>query len=181
VLCSSFNCSSAQGLKQLLARFVLGTQMARIRSTGRVTGEGGEIEATETAPISKIMRDSGMVIQEGEESVPEKGIIDVEAKTVDVEADSHDEEDGGILSPRKPSHIEFRKSIMKLEDLILMKKLDYFVNNDDELIRFAGDEIVPESKNDEVIVFKSFFRAGLRFPLYEMISEVLKKFEIYLH
>jgi hypothetical protein len=62
-----------------------------------------------------------------------------------------------------------------------MKKLDYFVNNDDELIRFAGDEIVPESKNDEVIVFKSFFCAGLRFPLYEMISEVLKKFEIYLH
>jgi hypothetical protein len=31
------------------------------------------------------------------------------------------------------------------------------------------------------VVFKSFFRAGLRFPLYEMIGEVLKKFEIYLH
>jgi hypothetical protein len=30
-------------------------------------------------------------------------------------------------------------------------------------------------------VFKSFFIAGLRFPLYEMIGEVLKKFEIYLH
>jgi hypothetical protein len=30
-------------------------------------------------------------------------------------------------------------------------------------------------------VFKSFFRAGLRFPLYEMIAEVLKRFEIYLH
>jgi hypothetical protein len=34
---------------------------------------------------------------------------------------------------------------------------------------------------DEVVVFKSFFRAGLRFPLYEMIGEVLKKIEIYLH
>jgi hypothetical protein len=86
--------------------------MTRIRSTATVTGEGGEIEATETAPISKIMRDSGMVIQEGEESVPEKGIVDVEAKTVDAEADSHDEEDDGILSPSKPSHIEFRKSIV---------------------------------------------------------------------
>jgi hypothetical protein len=31
------------------------------------------------------------------------------------------------------------------------------------------------------VVFKSFFRAGLRFPLYEMVGEVLKKFKIYLH
>ena len=31
------------------------------------------------------------------------------------------------------------------------------------------------------MVFKSFFRAGLRFPLNEMIGEVLKNFEIYLH
>jgi hypothetical protein len=36
-------------------------------------------------------------------------------------------------------------------------------------------------KKYEVVVFKSFFRAGLRFLLYEMIGEVLKKFEIYLH
>jgi hypothetical protein len=53
--------------------------------------------------------------------------------------------------------------------------------NDDELIRFAGDEVVLEPRDDEVVVFKSFFGAGLRFPLYEMIGEVLKKFEIYLH
>jgi hypothetical protein len=32
-----------------------------------------------------------------------------------------------------------------------------------------------------VVVFKSLFRARLRFPLYEMIGEVLKRFEIYLH
>jgi hypothetical protein len=62
-----------------------------------------------------------------------------------------------------------------------MKKLGYIGENDDELIRFAGEEIIPEPKEDEVVVFKSFFRAGLRFPLYEMIGEVLKKFEIYLH
>jgi hypothetical protein len=62
-----------------------------------------------------------------------------------------------------------------------MKKLGYFGKNDDGLIRFAGDKVILESKDDEVIVFKSFFRTGLRFPLYEMISEVLKKFENYLH
>jgi hypothetical protein len=32
-----------------------------------------------------------------------------------------------------------------------------------------------------VVVFKSFFRVGHRFPLYEMIGKVLKRFEIYLH
>jgi hypothetical protein len=85
------------------------------------------------------------------------------------------------LSPSKPSHIEFGKSTVKAEDLVLMKKLRYFGKNDDELIRFAGDEVVPEPRDDEVVVYKSFFRVGLRFPLYEMIGEVLKKFEIYLH
>jgi hypothetical protein len=53
--------------------------------------------------------------------------------------------------------------------------------NDDELIHFAKEEVVLEPKEDEVVVFKSFFRAGLRFPLYDMIGEVLKRFEIYLH
>jgi hypothetical protein len=55
------------------------------------------------------------------------------------------------------------------------------LENDDELIRFARDKVVPELRNDEVVIFKSFFRAGLWFPLYKMIGEVLKKFEIYLH
>jgi hypothetical protein len=67
------------------------------------------------------------------------------------------------------------------EDLIVMKKLGYFGENEDGLIRFAGEEVIPEPKDDEVVVFKSFFRTGLRFPLYDMIGEVLKRFEIYLH
>jgi hypothetical protein len=70
---------------------------------------------------------------------------------------------------------------VKPEDLALMKKLGYFRKNDDYLIRFAGEEIILEPKDDEVVVFKSFFRARLRFPLYEMIGEVLKSFEIHLH
>jgi hypothetical protein len=49
------------------------------------------------------------------------------------------------------------------------------------LIRFAGEEVVLEPRNDEVVVFKSFFRAGLWFPLYKMTGEVLKMLEIYLH
>jgi hypothetical protein len=32
-----------------------------------------------------------------------------------------------------------------------------------------------------VVVFKSFMKAGLRFPLHKMLVEVLKAFKIYLH
>jgi hypothetical protein len=49
------------------------------------------------------------------------------------------------------------------------------------LIRFGGEEAIPKPKNDEVVVFKSFFKAGLRFPLHGMIADVLENFEIYLH
>jgi hypothetical protein len=97
------------------------------------------------------------------------------------ESDNESEDDDSILCPTNPSHVEFGRSTVKAEDLIVMKKLGYFGENDDELVRFAGEEIVPELKEDEVVVFKSFFRVGHRFPLYEMIGEVLKKFEIYLH
>jgi hypothetical protein len=77
--------------------------------------------------------------------------------------------------------LNLEKSTVKAEDLVLIKKLGCFLKNNDGLIRFTGDEVIVEPKDDEVIVFKSFFRAGFRFPLYEMIDEVLKKFEIYLH
>jgi hypothetical protein len=32
-----------------------------------------------------------------------------------------------------------------------------------------------------VVVFKSFMKVGLRFPLHKMLVDVLKTFEIYLH
>jgi hypothetical protein len=40
--------------------------MARFRSTSRLTNKGGETKATKTAPISEVMRRSGLVIQEEE-------------------------------------------------------------------------------------------------------------------
>jgi hypothetical protein len=63
----------------------------------------------------------------------------------------------------------------------MMMKLGYFGEAESKLIRFVGEEVIPEPKEDEVLVFESFFRAGLRFPLNEIIGEVLKNFEIYLH
>jgi hypothetical protein len=59
-------------------------------------------------------------------------------------------------------------------------KLGYFSEAKKKLIRFGGEEITPKPEKDEVVVFKSFFKAGLRFPLNEMIADVLEKFGIYL-
>jgi hypothetical protein len=40
------------------------TEMARVRSTARVSHEGDEAEATEIAPISEVMRRSSLVVPE---------------------------------------------------------------------------------------------------------------------
>jgi hypothetical protein len=70
---------------------------------------------------------------------------------------------------------------MTADDMVMMKKLGYFGEAGSKLVRFAGEEVVPQPREDEIVVFKSFSRAALRFPLHEMIGEVLKNFEIYFH
>jgi hypothetical protein len=153
--------------------------MARVRSTARVSHEGDEAEVTETAPISEVMRRSGLVVSEG--AIAEGETAKVEHTVVEGRSDDENEEDNSILSPSKPSHIEIGKSPISEKDLVMMKKLGYFGDSESKLIRFAGEEVILEPKDDKVVVFKIFFRAGLRFPLYDIIGEVLKRFEIYLH
>lgn len=63
----------------------------------------------------------------------------------------------------------------------MLKRHGYVGRKYDDMIIFASEEIVSESKDDEVIIRRSFFRARLRFLIYETIVEVLERFEIYLH
>jgi hypothetical protein len=157
----------------------INTEISRVRSTTRVSREGDEAEVTETAPISEVMRQSGLVVPE--EAVVEGSSI-AEAEQIAVGgSENEDEEDYSILSPAKPNHIEFGKSTVTADDMVMMKKLGYFGEAESKLVRFAGEEVILDPKDDEVVVFKSFFRAGLRFPLHEMNREVLKIFEIYFH
>jgi hypothetical protein len=44
-----------------------------------------------------------------------------------------------------------------------------------------GEKTVPTPEENEVVIFRSFLKAGLRFPLSSFIVKVLKIFEIYLH
>jgi hypothetical protein len=150
--------------------------MARVRSTARVSREGDETEAAETAPISEVMKRSGLV-------VADEGASNAEAEQTVAEGEivGESEEVYNILIPMKPSHLDFEKSTVTEDDMPMMMKLGYFGEAESKIIRFAGEEIIPEPKKDEVVVFKSFFRAGLRFPLNEIIGVVLENFEIYLH
>jgi hypothetical protein len=153
--------------------------MARVRSTARVTRDGEEAKATETAPISEVMRQSGLVVTEG--AIDEDAHI-AEAEEANIEEENaNEEEDYNTLIPAKPNHLDFEKSTISEADVPMMMKLAYFGETEKKLLRFAGEETTPEPKNDEVVVFKSFFKAGLRFPLHEMIGEVLDNYEIYLH
>jgi hypothetical protein len=154
--------------------------MARVRSTARVTRDGEETEATETAPISEVMRRSGLVVTEGASN---KGAPATEAEQVDIEeGDTGEKEiDYNTVMPSKPSHLDFGKSTVFEADMPMMTKLGYFREAEKGLIRFGREETIPKPENDEVVVFKSFFKAGLRFPLHRMIADVLENFEIYLH
>jgi hypothetical protein len=44
-----------------------------------------------------------------------------------------------------------------------------------------GEKTCPTPEENEVVIFRSFFKAGLRFPLSSFVVEVLKIFEICLH
>jgi hypothetical protein len=147
-------------------------QMARVYSTTRVGSEGDETEATETVPISEAMKRSGLVTS--------KDAPAAEAEQADVE-ETESKDDYSSAVPSNPSHLDFRKSTISEGDLPKMLNLGYFNEAKKELIRFGGEEITPKPGKDEVVVFKSFFKAGLRFPLNKMIADVLNKFGIYLH
>jgi hypothetical protein len=153
--------------------------MARVHSTARVTRDGEEAEAAETAPISEVMRQSGLVVLEG---ASDEGAPAAETEQADIEEGEADEEEKDYsVMPSKPSHLEFGKSTVSKADMPMMTKLGYFGEAEKKLIRFGGEEIIPNPENDEVVVFRSFFKAGLRFPLHGMIADVLENFKIYLH
>jgi hypothetical protein len=126
------------------------------------------------------MRQSGLVVTEGasDEEAPT-----AEAEQTDIEeGDAREGEiDCDIIMPSKPNHLDFWKSTVSEADMTMMTKLGYFREAEKGLVCFGGEETILKQENDEVVVFKSFFKVGLRFPLHGMIAEVLEKFGIYLH
>jgi hypothetical protein len=92
----------------------------------------------------------------------------------DVESGDEDSED----QPWRPSHTIFGKSTIKQSQIDAMKER-YF--RDMSIVRVGGDSTAPAPEENEVVVYRSFMKAGLRFPLSKFLVEVLKIFQIFLH
>jgi hypothetical protein len=87
----------------------------------------------------------------------------------DVESGDEDSED----RPWRPSHTIFRKSTIKQSQVNTMRGR-YF--RDMSIVRVERDSTAPAPEENEVIVYRSFMKAGLRFPLSKFVVEVLKIF-----
>jgi hypothetical protein len=96
-------------------------------------------------------------------------------------SDSYDAESGGEDSkdrPWRPSHSIFGKSTIKQSHLENMRGR-YF--QDMSIVRAGGDNNVPAPKENEVVIYRSFLKTGLQFPLRRFVVEVLKTYQIFLH
>jgi hypothetical protein len=138
--------------------------MARVRSTARVTRDGEEAEAAETAPISEVMRQSGLVVSEG---AYDEGALAAEAEQADIKEGEADEEEidySVMLS--KPSHLEFGKSTISEADMPMMTKLGYFGEAEKKLIHFGGEEITPKPENFEIYLHQLTPNAIVRLNVF---------------
>jgi hypothetical protein len=97
-----------------------------------------------------------------------------DSDSYDVESGDEDSED----RPWGPSHAVFGKSTIKQSHLENMRGR-YF--RDMSIVRASGDNDVPAPEENEVVIYRSFFKAGLRFPLSKFVVEVLKIYQIFLH
>ena len=97
-----------------------------------------------------------------------------DSESFDVESENEDAEDRSW----RPSHVVFGKSTIRQGQIEAMKG-KYF--HDVSIVRAGGESTIPLPEGGEVVVFRSFMKAGLCFPLHKMMVEVLKTFEIYLH
>jgi hypothetical protein len=154
-------------------------QMARVQSTARVERAGDEAEGSETIPISEAMQRSGLVTAE-EMPAAEADPTTAEGEEENIE-ETDPEDDYHIAMPSKPSHLDFGKSTVSKADLTKMVKSGFFTENQRKLLRFGGEETTPKPEKDEIIIFKSFLKAGLRFPLHGIIADILQKFGIHFH
>jgi hypothetical protein len=97
------------------------------------------------------------------------------------DSDSYDAERGGEDSedqPWRPSHSIFGKLAIKQSHLENMRGRYFW---DMSIVRAGGDNNVPAPEENEVVIYRSFFKVGLRFPLSRFVVEVLKTYQIFLH
>jgi hypothetical protein len=106
----------------------------------------GFYEAMEKTNMEKITNDMLAAISENSS----------DSESFDVESENKDVED----RPWRPSHVVFGKSTIKQGQIEAMRGR-YF--RDISIMRVGGVNNVPLPEADEVVIFRSFMKAGLRF------------------
>jgi hypothetical protein len=124
----------------------------------------GFYEAMEKTNAEKITNE---MLADLSEDSDDSGSFDMESEDEDAEN-----------RPWRLSHTIFGKSSIKQSQIDAMKGR-YF--RDISIVRAGGDSAAPAPKEDEAVVYRSFMKAGLQFPLSKFLVEVLKTFEIFLH
>jgi hypothetical protein len=124
----------------------------------------GFYEAMEKTNAEKIAHEMLAVISEGSS----------DSEGFDIESGNEDPED----RPWRPRHVVFGKSTIKQGKIDAMRGR-YF--RDISIVRAGGENNVPLPEADKVVLYRSFMKAGLRFPLDKLLVKVLRTFEIYLH
>jgi hypothetical protein len=97
-----------------------------------------------------------------------------DSDSYDVERGDEDSEDW----PWRPSHTIIEKSTIKQSHIDAMRGR-YF--RDMSNVGVGGDNTAPALEENEVVIYRSFLKAGLRFQLSKFVVEVLKTYQIFLH
>jgi hypothetical protein len=124
----------------------------------------GFYEAMEKTNIEKITNE---MLADLSKDSDDSGSFDMESEDEDAEN-----------RPWRPSHTIFGKSSIKQSQIDAMKGR-YF--RDISIVRARRDSTAPALEEDDVVVYRSFMKTGLWFPLSKFLVEVLKTFEIFLH
>jgi hypothetical protein len=130
------------------------------------------------APLSSIQETNVKVFvstMEATASLAEAGFVNPSEDSDNIDI----EEDSITIRPTKPSHVDVDKSKIKGGDIEVLNRYGYIDNVD--WVWLGGDDLVPNRREDEVVVFRSFLKACLRFPLHKTVVAILKRFNIHLH
>jgi hypothetical protein len=107
----------------------------------------GFYEAMERTNAEKIAHETLAGISEGSS----------DSESFDVESESEDAKN----RPWRPSHVVFGKSTIKKGQIDAMR--GRYLRHI-SIVRAGGESNFPLPKADEVVVYRSFMKAGLRFP-----------------
>jgi hypothetical protein len=99
------------------------------------------------------------------------GVEDVVINPIDGSEDDNEdlyiEEESNDIEPTKPSHVDFGKSTINDGHIQVLTESHYA--SDASLVQLGDKDTTPVPKENEVVIFQSFLKGGLRLPLHKMV------------